>query len=172
MKLLAIFLFALTIRIVHIETYPTQTSWSDTEQSAFNILSGKGLLYPAEPSPIKNLPSSYRAFRPPMYSLFIAAVYLLGKSRRTLFYAQAVMDSATAVGLTLLAGPIAGLLYSVYLESIWNISIIVPWFLCGFLLTAVLVCKNPIGSGLLFGALVLTRAEFVMALPWMIWRNS
>lgn len=101
-EILAIFIIALSIRMIIFAINPYY--WEPSEDSAqydsiaWNLLSGRGYSMDNQP------PYQPTARRPPVYPLFLAAVYqIIGRDYRGAKLIQAFIDSITCVLLYLIA---------------------------------------------------------------------
>ncbi len=133
-------------------------------------------------------PGSY-AYRTPGYPAFLAAIYrLVGHSPRAAGFVQAFIGALTSGLLVLLAGRIlspragalAGLLHAVSPTAVAYVPVLASETIAAFLLVAALLCLAAaeereererdgrgalVGSGLLFGLMMLVRPAALFFLP-------
>lgn len=176
-SILIIILFAFLIRVIFSLIYPT-SPLAGGDQTAFwsyaeGIASGNGFRSTFEP---------WLADRPPLYSYFLAGVFKLAGSDRTIvFIAQAFLGSIAAglfyvIAVRLLGarrGLVAGLIFCLFphfllfTQQILTEALYIPLYVC---LLSVLLMGRSLSNlplrwcaiGLLLGLIALVRREAVL----------
>jgi len=178
-KLLSLIVLCVAVRLAFLLSWPEDYSTLQMDVDGYwaiggNVRAGNGFAVGQEPSPT--------ATRLPVYPLYLAAVHLVtGGRERIALASQALVDAATCVALYLLAKLVTGsslvaylacLFWAVYLPEVSQITRFWSEPLCALLLTCALLLyllarqREALWlyamSGLVFGTVALTRAEFML----------